>query len=294
MKDFNKVYQRANDLSGGTLEILRCAVQGFNDARAAQAAASMAYYAFFSIFPLLIAVVAAGSFVLESQKVYQDIVDVLLQAFPSSEQLIKRNIDQVLKLRGPVGIVGLISLLWSGTGVFSALAFNVNQAWSEAESRNLLEKRLVALGMLGALVGLLLLSLLSTVARSLLPRLQVPLWGSISIYETALWAMLSNVIPWFFIFLLYLSLYRWVPNTDVRWFEAFWGAAVSALGWALATRAFTWYLSSGIAQYELVYGSLGAVVVLLFWIYLSSLITLFGAHLSAAVAHRPQGASSMA
>jgi membrane protein len=109
-----------------------------------------------------------------------------------------------------------------------------------------------------------------------------------------LWTMVSNVMPWLFIFLLYLSLYRWVPNTDVRWFEAFWGAVVSALGWVLATRAFTWYLSSGIAQYELVYGSLGAVVVLLFWIYLSSLITLFGAHLSAAVAHRTRRASSTA
>jgi len=294
MQDFQDVYQRANNLSGGTLEVLRRAVQSFSDARASQAAASMAYYAFFSIFPLLIALVAAGSFVLESQQVYQNAVDVLLRAFPSSEQLIKRNIDQVLKLRGPVGIVGLISLLWSGTGIFSALAFNVNQAWSEAEPRNLLEKRLVALGMFGALVGLLLLSLLSTVARDLLPRLQVPLWGSISVYDSPLWPVLSNAIPWLLIFLLYLSLYRWVPNTDVRWFEAFWGAVVSALGWVLATRAFSWYLSSGIARYELIYGSLGAVVVLLFWIYLSSLITLFGAHLSAAVAHRTRRASSAA
>jgi len=80
-----------------------------------------------------------------------------------------------------------------------------------------------------------------------------------------------------------VSLYRWIPNTEVKWSQAFWGALVATLGWEIATQTFTWYLTSGMARYQLVYGSLGTVVALMFWIYLSSLITFYGAHLSAAV-----------
>ncbi len=75
-----------------------------------------------------------------------------------------------------------------------------------------------------------------------------------------------------------------MPNTEVKRRAAFWGALVAALAWEVAANGLAWYLKSGLVQYELVYGSLGAVVALMFWIYLSSWITLFGAHLSAAIA----------
>jgi membrane protein len=277
-------YRWVNGKSGGALGILGHSIQSFNDARASQAAASTAYYAIFSLFPLLLAIVAGGSFVLESDQVYQAVIESVTQALPTSEELIKRNIDQVLKLRGPVGLIGLFSLLWSGTGIFAVLAYNVNQAWPEAGSRNLVEKRLVALGMVGALVILLTLSIASTAAFNLLPRLHVPLWGGVSVYDTRIWSIVSSAIPWLFTLLLFVNLYRWIPNIKVQWSHAFWGGLVATLGWEIATRAFTWYLTSGMARYQLVYGSLGTVVALMFWIYLISLTTLFGAHVSAAVA----------
>lgn len=284
MDAIEALYERANDLSDGSIEILRSAVRRFNDARAPEAAASMAYYAVFSLFPLLLFLVAAGSFILEGEQAYRLVVGFFTQVFPTSQDLIEENIQRVLELRGPVGIVGLVSLLWSATGVFTTLAHNIDRAWLEAEARNFLERRLVALGMVGTLAGLSALSLLSTTVVNLLPRLQVPLWGGLSVYETSLWVVFSNLVPWLFTFLTFLGLYRWVPNTEVTWSEAFWGALVAALAWEAATRAFAWYLRSGLVRYELVYGSLGTIVALMFWIYLSGWIALFGAHLSAAVA----------
>jgi membrane protein len=188
------IYRRANDLSGGSLGILRETFQRFNEARASEAAAGMAYYALFSLFPLLLALVAAGSFFLESERAYREVVDLVTQAIPVSRGLIERNIRRVLELRGTVGIVGLIGLLWSATGVFTILANHINRAWPEAEMRSFLEKRLVALGMVGALAGLLVLSLFSTAVLNLLPRLQVPLWGGLSVYETPLWAIISKLV----------------------------------------------------------------------------------------------------
>jgi membrane protein len=85
---------------------------------------------------------------------------------------------------------------------------------------------------------------------------------------------------------LFLALYRWVPNTTVPWRAALWGAGVAAPLWEMAKRGFVWYLSSGLARYSLVYGSLGTVVALMFWLYLSASITFLGAHLTAKVASR--------
>jgi len=276
-------YARMNELSGGSLGIVVKAVQHFSETRAPEAAAGMAYYAVFSLFPLLLVLVATGSLALEREQVYEQTIRFVEQALPTSRDLVERNIQQVLQLRGTVGIIGLLGSLWSASGVFAILTRNINLAWPQAEPRNTLEMRLLALGMVIILVILLILSLFSEAALALLPRLQVPVWGDVSIYATPVWAVVSRFVPWLFTFLLFLSLYRWVPNTHVKWSGVLWGALVAAAAWEIAAGVFAWYLHSGLARYRLVYGSLGAVVALMFWIYLSSLITLFGAHLSAAI-----------
>jgi membrane protein len=288
MRDYSDqiraVYKRINGLSGGSLDILSHTIQNFNHKRAPQAAASMAYYALFSLFPLLLVLVAVGSFILEREVVQERLLEYVTITLPASQQIIKQNVERALELRGPVGIAGLVALLWSATGFFNTLAHNINRAWSDADVRGFLERRLVALGIVGSLAGLLVLSLVSTAVLEVLSRFRIPVWGNASLYEAWVWKILSNLVPWSFKFSMFLALYRWVPNTQVKWLAAVWGALVAALGWELITNAFSWYLSSGLASYELVYGSLGAIVALMFWIYLSNWIALFGAHLSAAVA----------
>jgi membrane protein len=283
-------YERADRLSGGTLSLLRKTVDRFGKERAAQAAAGMAYYAFFSLFPLLLFLVAAGSFFLERGQVFRQAIDLVGNAIPNAQNLIERNLDMVLQLRGPVGLVGLVGALWSASGFFAILGYNLNLAWPGAEPRSFFEKRLVALGMVGVLAALLILllilSLFSTSLLNLMSRLQVPILGTVSVYESPLWAIFSNLLPWLFSWLLFVGLYRWVPNTEVRWPAVLWSAFVAALAWQLAAEAFAWYLNSGLARYQLVYGSLGTVVALLFWIYVSSWIILFGAHLCATIDRR--------
>ncbi|MBN1217784.1 MAG: YihY/virulence factor BrkB family protein [Anaerolineae bacterium] len=77
-----------------------------------------------------------------------------------------------------------------------------------------------------------------------------------------------------------------MPNAQVSALAAFWGALVATTGWELATTGFIFSLSSGLARYELVYGSLGTIVGLMFWIYLDGLVTLFGAYLTATITQR--------
>ncbi len=280
------IYRRADGATGGRLGIVRDAFETFGEARGAEAAAGMAYYAMFSLFPLLLALVAAGSFVLDRQAVMQQAVQLVSEAMPISQGLIRENLQQVLELRGAVGLIGLLGAVWSATGVFTILSRHVNRAWTEAEPRNFLENRLVGLGMVGILALLLALSLVSGTVLNVLSRLELPIWQNLAILGSPLWTILSTVIPWLFIFFLFLALYRWVPNAEVPGRAAFWASIVVAVVWEIAANAFAWYVGSGIARYRLVYGSLGAIVALMFWIYLSSWITIFGAHLAAAIARK--------
>jgi membrane protein len=277
------LYDLVNRLTGGILGIVCDAFQHFGNASAAEAAASITFYAFFSLFPFLLALIVGGSFVLESEQVQEWVFEVIARTLPIAERLIERNIQGVLARRGAVGLIALVSLVWSASSVLTILARNINRAWPRAEIRSFVENRLMALGMVAGLVVLLVISSVSNTVFNVLARFSVPLGGGVVMNETPWWTTLLSAIPRTFVFFALLGLYRWVPNAKVKWSDAFWGALVATPVGEIATNIFSWYISTGIIKYELVYGSLGTVVALMLWIYIGILIILFGAHLAAAV-----------
>ena len=278
-------YRGANRLSGGIFGILVRTYRTFSATRATQAAASIAYYALFSLFPLLLLLITFGTTVLKNEQTVEKVLEYTTTLLPTAQDLVERNIERVIALRGPVGAAAALGLLWSATSVFDILARNINLAWQEAEQRTFLERRLVGLIIITIFVVLLVVSLLTSTLFQLLPWLDIsaPLWGNVPLYETLSWQIMTRFIPWFLVFLTFLGLYRWVPNVKVGWGAAIGGALFAALAWELTKQGFTWFVGSGLASYQLVYGSLATVVALMLWIYLSSLIILFGAHLSGAI-----------
>lgn len=214
---------------------------------------------------------------------YQNAIALVQEAIPVSQSLIEENLQRVLDARGAVGIIGLVGLIWSATSVFSGLAYNINLAWEDARRRSFFEKRIVALGMIGALAVLLILSLVSEALGQLLNNFKIPIFGVLPTDDSTFWNLTSKLVPWSLILLLYFALYLWVPSIRVNWKPALWSAVISATAWKAATGGFVWYLQSGLGRYEVVYGSLGAVAALMFLIYIINFITLFGAHLNAAI-----------
>jgi membrane protein len=256
-------------------------------ARVSQAAAAMSYFALFSLFPLLLVLVAAGGYVLASEEAYRLVVDLVSGAFPASVALIETNVQRVIRLRGPVGILSLLTLVWSASSFFFSLTTNVERAWPQASNRSIAQRRLVAIGMVVSLAGLMAASLLANALLAALP--EAPYIGDLSVFGASVWGGISQFMPWILTFLMYLSLYRWIPSATVTWRAAMWGAGLATVLWHLAGTAFVLYLGSGLARYELVYGSLGALVVLMLWIYITCWLTLAGAHLSAAISQRGRG-----
>src|SRR5690349_10820116 len=152
-------YKNINQLSGNRFSILENAIQTFTEKQAAQASAGLAYYSIFSIFPLLLVFIAAGSYFIDADQVFNVVTQFIQEALPISRQVINENLQQILQTRGTAGIISILTLLWSASGMFTSLAYNINLAWTRATRRNFLQNRIIGFWMIVGLIGLIVLSL---------------------------------------------------------------------------------------------------------------------------------------
>jgi membrane protein len=275
-------YERLNEMSGGVLEIIRSAIDRFSQERGSEAAASLAYYAFFSIFPMLLVIIVVGSFFVDRDVVQMQLLNILEGVLPGAEEIIIANIDQVLQLRGAVTFIALISLTWSATSVFNNIAKNINRAFPSAQVPNFLKGRMLGFFMFIGLGLLMLLSFATSTISGLIPVINIP-FNDKALHETFLWQIGAFMLPILTNILMFWALYHWIPMIKVSRKASLLGSAIAGVAWELLNNMFTWYLSSGLSTYRLVYGSVGTIVALLFWIYLTAMIILIGAHLTASI-----------
>jgi membrane protein len=253
----------------------------------------MAYYTIFSLFPLLLAVIAISSFFFERQDIQSEMLRLIRLVVPVSPGVIINNIQEVLEERTTFGITGAVGLIWAASVVFTTLFRNINRAWQRAAPLNLLKSRLFGVLLIVLMVIVMLLVRFGAALINLLPLFDDMAIDLRRITESPIWVVLGVVIPLVVTFFIFTMLYKWIPNTSVRWREAFWAGLTAALAWEITTSLFTWALSVGLAQYRLVYGSLGAMIALLFWIYINNMILIFCAHLSAAIARKQRPFEAM-
>ncbi len=238
-------------------------------------AAAIAYYALFSFFPVVLLMITVSSFFFSSATAQKEVIAWAERYIPASGDLIRANFGQILRVRGTVSLLAILSLLWSGSGVFSALDRAVNRAWDVSELRPFWQQKLLAFGMIVGAGGLLLVSIVSTTFFSVIRRLRLPLTG---------WQLFGNLLPTLLpvalTILIFLLLYKILPNTTVRWSDVWLGALLTGLGWELAKYLFTWYLTN-FASYNLVYGSVALLIAFLAWSYYTGVILILGAEFTA-------------
>ncbi|MBG0787733.1 MAG: YihY/virulence factor BrkB family protein [Anaerolineaceae bacterium] len=278
----HSVYLKVDDFTGGVPEILRVAVQRFGKERGPEASASLAYYTFFSIFPMILVIIVIGSYFVDQNVVQNQLLNLLQGVIPGANDLVIGNIERVLQQRGAVTLFALVSLVWSATSMFNIMAKNINRAFPKAIVPDFFKGRLMGFFMFLALALLVVLAIGMTTVVGLIPAIMIPFNGK-SLHQTFLWQIGSFLLPVSFNTLMFWAMYFWVPQVKVSPKASLIGALVTGATWDMLNNVFTWYLSSGLDQYRLVYGSVGTVVALLFWVYLTGTIMLLGAHLTASI-----------
>ena len=244
---------------------------------------SIAYYALFSLFPLVLVLVSFLSRVLASEEALQAVIEFTERYLPVATDLIAINFEQMVSTSGTVSILASIGLVWSASGVFTAIYRSVNRAWGNPKSKLFWSEKLYGIAVV-IFVGLLLVVAAAyTTVASFLARWRPGLlsWDPLAtLSSTPLWQWISPWLPALISVLAFLLLYRTIPRNPVSWRDVWLGGVLAGLIWEAARRIYGWYLST-IANYNLIYGSVGAIIGFLLWSYLSAMILLIGAEFAA-------------
>lgn len=273
---------RARRVIGKIPLILRGAAASFSKAGGARGAAGMAYYTLFSFFPLLIVLVTIVSYFVDGAEASSRVTQMVISVIPVSQDFVENNIQRILIVRNSVGLLSLLVFLWSGSNAFSMMVHHITKAWPENERRSFFQKRLFGLAMVILIILVLFVLMLSSTLLNVLVKFRDTMPGIDLLFSSWLWHLGAKMLYWVVPFLFFYSLYRIIPMGRVPVKAAGFSAVGITVLWRLASMGFQWYLSSGFARYEVIFGSLSAVIALLLWIYISSLILFFGAHLCAA------------
>lgn len=282
-----RLYLAIDQRFGGRLSLLVRTALAFTEDDGALLSRSIAYYALFSLFPLLLVLMSFSSSILDVGEAQQVILDLLERYLPISRELIEANIDHVLRAQGTIGILALLGLFWSASGVFTAMYRAVNRAWGNPKSELFWTEKLYGLAVV-SVVGLLLIA--TTVFSTLVDLVQswhFPLLGWQPLADPQairLWSWLSAILPPLISVVTFIILYRTIPRNRVTWREVWLGGLLAGLIWEAARRIYAWYLA-GFARYSLIYGSVGAIIGFLLWSYLSAMILLLGAEFTAQYSH---------
>ena len=244
--------------------------------------AGCAYYALFAIIPALTASISLYGLTADPATVERQF-DVLKTVLPPQAYAIV--IDQIRRIAQTSGQalgwgfgVGLFIALWSANYATQAMFSALNIAYGEPERRSLIRFYSLA-------IGYTFIGIIGTAAM-LFAIVYVPILFDDSGHPEAFEWLLSYLRwPMFIVLTLFLLalVYRFGPSReDPQWRWITPGSVFAALVWLAASLGFSYYVSN-FANYDRMYGSLGAVIILLFWLYISFYIVLLGAEINAAV-----------
>jgi membrane protein len=243
-------------------------------------ASSIAYYALLSLFPFFLLAFSIIASITSTEGDRQAVLNFVLKYFPQKFGFVDEQLTALQQAGLRLGVAGSVLMTWAAMGVFGAITSAVNHAWGVEKQPSFFKHKLISFVMLLLasvllVVGLLLVSALNVVeARwfaevvTRIPVLQ-ELQGIVLRWATTL------------IFILVVGLvFYFVPNAQVRFRDVWVGAVITGLLWRVALAGFTYYVGD-MSRFS-VHGSIAAVVVFLFWVYISAVILLYGVEVTAA------------
>ena len=266
-------------------ELTHNVVSQVSKSRSLGRASELAFDFLFALFPLILFLVTLfGFFASRSQELQQDLLGYFAEFLPASAFQLLRNVTSELAASAGGGklTIGILLALWFGSGGVSSAMSALNVMYRLREERSWLRVRAVALGLTLALSILLLSALFLSLASSRFLDWVGGEFGMQS-YALALWRALQWPASIFFVLVAYALIYFFAPDLEHRrWRWITPGSAFGAVVWISASEAFRVYLKF-FNTYGASYGSLGAVMILLAWLYLTALSFLIGGAINAEI-----------
>ncbi|MGO8986756.1 MAG: YihY/virulence factor BrkB family protein [Terriglobales bacterium] len=245
-------------------------------------AAALSFFFLLSLSPLLIFLVSLMA-LLPIHNLDSHILDAMSQILPvDATKVVARQLRSVFESNRSLLSLEILGAIWAGSTGFYALIMALNTAYLAKESRSLWQRQVVSIGLtivVGAMVfNALSLSLLGTRIGSWLAAR----WGMNAELAVA-WPYIRWLVAVGFIFLSVALLYFIAPNVKHRLVDQVPGVTVAVILWLASSFVLGWYLRISFSAFAAIYGTLGAVIALMLWFYLSSLAILIGAEVNAQI-----------
>jgi membrane protein len=240
--------------------------------------AQLTYYLILSFFPFLIFVFAVLSF---SDITVSDAMDNISRVIPQlSDETIVDVFSELQKSRnGSILSIGLLATLWSASNGVNAIIKALNKAYDEEENRPFWKVRGISLIFTIILAVMLFLSLILLIFGKLIGETLYKLTQLPGNFEV-LWGIAQYVIPLITMVTAFVLIYKYTPNLRLRFREVLPGAIFATIGWVITSIMFSFYVNN-FGNYTKTYGSIGGVIVLLTWLYLSSILIVLGGEINA-------------
>ena len=265
-----------------SFQALKATVQEFQRDDAMGLAAQLAYYLILALFPFILVLVSLmGTF--GSEELASEVLAYFRQVMPAEAyEIIKTFTANIISGRAEApGLLsfGILVTIWASSGAFAALINALNRAYDVQETRPFWKVRGIAILMTLGLSVLVLTGVLLLVVGEPIGRAIAGFFGLDDLF-LLVWDIARWPVALFFLVFTVALLYYFAPDVDqpFRWITP--GGLIGVLLWVLASVAFNFYVSN-FGSYNKTYGSIGAVIVLLLYLYISSLTILFGATLNA-------------
>ncbi|MFK9093998.1 YihY/virulence factor BrkB family protein [Bacillus salipaludis] len=240
--------------------------------------AQLAYFFLLSLFPLLIVIFTLLPYF---PIPHQDMLGMIKDFAPTEAmELIEKNVNEIMSHRnGGLLSFGIIGTIWSASNGINAVVRAFNKAYNVKESRSFIVSRGMAILLTFGMIFVLILAVVLPVFGR---EIGLFLFSKLG-YTTEfikLWNTLSWLVSAIILFLIFTGLYWVAPNVKLRCRSAFPGAAFATLGWILSSMGLSFYVGK-IGNYSLTYGSIGAIIILMIWLYISAFIIILGGEINA-------------
>lgn len=264
------------------------ALTKYVDTDGEQRAASFAYYAFFALFPMILLLISIGSIFVDKVQVSAAVIAFFERYIPTladepKQSVIIQTINGVVTSWKSAGVIAIAAILWSALGLFHALVRGVNRAWGTLEYPwwRLPFKNMFMVGIVGSAL------LIGVVAPVLLEALEKYTWQQPIHYGVEMLVVLfwiaRRLIPSAVLFYGFTMFYKFAPRRHTLFSEVWLASLLVTVALQFLQSGFVFYARHS-PSFNRVYGTLGGVVALLMWIYLSGSVIILGGCLCAAAA----------
>lgn len=250
----------------------------FQQDEIAALSAQVTYYLILAFFPFLIFFVTLASY---TNIASIESLSLLAAVLPDTVYvLIMDVIRNVMETRSRALLsFGMLATLWSASTGALAFMHGINKAYKLKETRPFWKVRLISIFFIIAFVIIIIFSLILVIFGEHITRYLFTLVGIHSSYK-GLWDTIRFLFILMATLMVFILFYFYTPNCRVYYRDIFPGAILSTLGWLVLSVGFAFYVNN-FGNFSKTYGSIGAIIILLLWLYWSSMIVLTGGELNA-------------